>query len=142
MTAMTYLTHKNRAAKMKVNIMVNLSLTLQLKLFLRCGRIDVHYLAPQATPRCKPNFIGHLFIELGQKLRPVRFQVKIPSSFVAKRLNLTSKRVSYFGKSRGTCIDLPNQTRSGLEVLELLGNMFVQVILRGGQRNFETPSKL
>lgn len=44
---------------------------------LRCGRIDVHYLAPQATPRCKPNFIGHLFIELGQKLRPVRFQVKI-----------------------------------------------------------------
>jgi len=33
MTAMTYLTHKNRAAKMKVSIMVNLSLTLQLKLF-------------------------------------------------------------------------------------------------------------
>ena len=142
MTAMTHLTHKNRATEMKVCIMVNLSLALQLKLFFRGGRIDVHHLAPQAPPRCKPNFVGHLFIELGQKLRPVRFQIEIPTSFIAKRLNLTSKRFSYFGKSRGTCIDLPNQTRSGLEILELLGNMFVQVILGGGQRNFKTLPKL
>ena len=48
----------------------------------------------------------------------------------------------HLGKSRGTCIDFPNQTRSELEVLALLGKLFVQVILRGGQRNFGTPPKL
>ena len=126
--AMTHLTHKNGAAKMKVSIMMNLSLTLQLKLFLSCGCVDVHHLTPQVTSRCKPNFVRHVVIKLGQKLGPMRFQIKIPTVFVAKRFNLTSKRFSDFSKSRGTCIDLPNQTGSGLEVLELLRNMLVQII--------------
>ena len=82
------------------------SLDFRLLKFWCCENLVDRFLKPFLKPQ---DFFG------GKQQTPVKSWLKV-----------------HLGRSRGTCIDFPNKTRSELEVL---------APKRGGQRNFGTPPK-
>ena len=81
---------------------------LKVSSLFRSASCEVLHGAPGPTSWCQEEFIRDLLLETSKKLVSVGFQVKVPTSLIAKDLDMGTHAISHLRGASIAAVNFPN----------------------------------